>query len=41
MKIDEMQDKYSGYFIINENIEKTGLSEKDLLKYLKIENKKN
>ena len=37
MKIDEMQDKYSGYFIINENIEKTGLSEKDLLKYLKIE----
>ena len=37
MKIDEMQDKYSGYFIINENIEKTGLSEKELLKYLKIE----
>ncbi len=36
-KISEMQDKYSGYFIINENIEKTGLSEKEVLKYLKIE----
>ena len=36
-KITETQDKYSGYFIINENIEKTGLSEKELLKYLKIE----
>lgn len=35
-KITETQDKYSGYFIINENIEKTILSEKELLKYLKI-----
>lgn len=35
--IIKIQDKYSGYFIINENIEKTGLSEKELLEYLKIE----
>ena len=35
--ISKIQDKYSGYFIINENIEKTGLSEKELLEYLKIE----
>ena len=36
-KIKETRDKYSGYFIINENTEKTELSEKELLKYLKIE----
>ena len=36
MKMNEIQNKYSGYFIINENIEKMGLSEKELLTYLKI-----
>ena len=34
--MNEIRNKYSGYFIINENIEKMGLSEKELLTYLKI-----
>ena len=38
MKMNEIRNKYSGYFIINENIEKMGLSEKELLTYLKIKN---
>ena len=41
MKMDEDQNKYSGYFIINDNIEKMGLTEKEVLTYLKIKSIKN